>query len=193
MNKQTDTFKRLRAVMKDINGDNRQIIKTIHDRINHLMDIGNVLQLSGLCLKTVIFAQFSLQKNSLVWKNQVKNFSKYLQNRDMVSVIFESPTKWLSASHSTGFFCAVKVPDTKGFAKLWFSFRPFQPGKNASKTSLILRFSLKQRDMSFREWVFITHWTTPNSKILFQGWFLIVIAPRKSFFRESNPVCATFV
>ena len=43
MNKQTDTFKRLRAVMKDINGDNRQIIKTIHDRINHLMDIGSVL------------------------------------------------------------------------------------------------------------------------------------------------------
>ena len=66
MNKQTDTFKRLRAVMKDINGDNRQIIKTIPDRINHLMDIGSVLQLSGLCLKTVIFAQFSLQKKSLV-------------------------------------------------------------------------------------------------------------------------------
>ena len=51
----------------------------------------------------------------------------------------------------TGFFCAVKVLTTKGFAKLWFSIRPFYPGKNVSKTSLILRFSLKQRDMSFRE------------------------------------------
>ena len=29
MKKQTDTFKRLRAVMKDINGDHRQIIKTM--------------------------------------------------------------------------------------------------------------------------------------------------------------------
>jgi len=47
--------------------------------------------------------------------------------------------------------------------------------------------------MSFGEWVFITHWTTPSNKIWRQGWFLIVIAPRKSFFRENNPVCATFV
>ena len=102
-------------------------------------------------------------------------------------------TKWISASHLTGFFCAVKVLTTKGFAKLWFSIRPCQPGKKAAKTSLILRFSLKQRDMSFREWVFITPWTTPSNKILRQGWFLIVIAPRKSFFREKYPVCATFV
>jgi hypothetical protein len=29
MKKQTDTFKQLRAVMKDINGDHRQIIKTM--------------------------------------------------------------------------------------------------------------------------------------------------------------------
>ena len=29
-----------------------------------------------------------------------------------------------SASHSTGFFCAVKVPDTKGFAKTSLSIRP---------------------------------------------------------------------
>ena len=113
--------------------------------------------------------------------------------RDFVRFIFVSPTKWISASHSTGFFCAVKVLTTKDFAKLWNSIRPFQPGKNASKTSLILRFSLKQRDMSFREWVFTTHWTTPSNKTLPQGWFLIVLAPRKSFFRENDPVCATFV
>lgn len=38
MKKQTDTFKRLRAVMKDINGDNRQIIKTIQNQIEYLIE-----------------------------------------------------------------------------------------------------------------------------------------------------------
>ena len=38
MKKQTDTFRRLRAVMKDINGDNRQIIKTMQDQIDYLME-----------------------------------------------------------------------------------------------------------------------------------------------------------
>ena len=38
MKKQTDTFKRLRAAIKDINGDNRQIIKTMQDQIDYLME-----------------------------------------------------------------------------------------------------------------------------------------------------------
>ncbi|MGI5871584.1 MAG: hypothetical protein ACOX8T_06100 [Bacillota bacterium] len=38
MKKQTDTFQRLRAVIKDINGDNRQIIKTMQDQIDYLME-----------------------------------------------------------------------------------------------------------------------------------------------------------
>ncbi len=38
MKKQTDTFKRLRAVMKDINGDLRQIIRTMQDKIEYLME-----------------------------------------------------------------------------------------------------------------------------------------------------------
>ena len=38
MKKLTDTFKRLRAVIKDINGDNRQIIKTMQDQIEYLME-----------------------------------------------------------------------------------------------------------------------------------------------------------
>ena len=37
MHKQNDTFKRLRAVMKDVNGDHRQIIKTMQDQIDYLM------------------------------------------------------------------------------------------------------------------------------------------------------------
>ena len=40
MKKQTDTFKRLRAVMKDINGDNRQIIRTMQDQIEYLVVSG---------------------------------------------------------------------------------------------------------------------------------------------------------
>ena len=38
MKKPTDTFKRLRAVMKDINGDNRQVIKTMQNQIEYLME-----------------------------------------------------------------------------------------------------------------------------------------------------------
>ena len=38
MKKQTDTFKRLHAVMKDINGDHRQIIKTMQDQMDYLME-----------------------------------------------------------------------------------------------------------------------------------------------------------
>ena len=38
MKKQTDTFKRLRAVMNDVNGDHRQIIKTMQDQIDYLME-----------------------------------------------------------------------------------------------------------------------------------------------------------
>ena len=32
MNKTTDSFKRLQAVIKDVNGDNRQIIKSLQDQ-----------------------------------------------------------------------------------------------------------------------------------------------------------------
>ena len=38
MHKTNDTFKRLRAVMKDVNGDHRQIIKTMQDQIDYLME-----------------------------------------------------------------------------------------------------------------------------------------------------------
>ena len=38
MHKQNDTFKRLRAVMKDVNGNHRQIIKTMQDQIDYLME-----------------------------------------------------------------------------------------------------------------------------------------------------------
>ena len=40
MSKTTEskTFKQLKAVMKDVNGDNRQIIKTMQDQIDYLME-----------------------------------------------------------------------------------------------------------------------------------------------------------
>lgn len=42
MKKQNDTFKRLRAVMKDVNGDHRQIIKTMQDQIDYLMEFVDI-------------------------------------------------------------------------------------------------------------------------------------------------------
>ena len=48
MKKQTDTFKRLRAVIKDITGDNRQIIKTMQDQIDYLMEF---IDIQGKSLK----------------------------------------------------------------------------------------------------------------------------------------------
>lgn len=35
---QTDTFKRLSAVMKDVNGDNRQIVRTLQDQVEYLLE-----------------------------------------------------------------------------------------------------------------------------------------------------------
>ena len=42
MKKQTDTFRRLQSVIKDINGDNRQIIKTMQNQIDYLMEFINI-------------------------------------------------------------------------------------------------------------------------------------------------------
>ena len=38
MKKPTDTYKRLQSVIKDINGNNRQIIRTMQDQIEYLME-----------------------------------------------------------------------------------------------------------------------------------------------------------
>lgn len=45
MSKTTEskTFKQLKAVMKDVNGDNRQIIKTMQDQIDYLMEFIDML------------------------------------------------------------------------------------------------------------------------------------------------------
>lgn len=45
MSKTTEpmTFKQLRAVMKDVNGDNRQIIKTMQEQIDYLMEFIDIL------------------------------------------------------------------------------------------------------------------------------------------------------
>ena len=41
---QTDTFKRLRAVMKDVNGDNRQIVRTLQDQVEYLLEKVAILE-----------------------------------------------------------------------------------------------------------------------------------------------------
>ena len=45
MSKTTEskTFKQLKAVMKDLNGDNRQIIKTMQEQIDYLMEFIDIL------------------------------------------------------------------------------------------------------------------------------------------------------
>ena len=45
MSKTTEfkTFKQLRAVMKDVNGNNRQIVKTMQDQIDYLMEFIDIL------------------------------------------------------------------------------------------------------------------------------------------------------
>lgn len=53
-------------------------------------------------------------------------------------------------------FCAVNPLVSEGFTKIEFSICPFGAAINAQKSSLILCFPLEQRDMSFRERVFIT-------------------------------------
>lgn len=52
MKKQTDTLKLLRAVMKDVNGDNHQIIKTIQDLIYlmEFIDICSAVEVSEISM-----------------------------------------------------------------------------------------------------------------------------------------------
>ena len=61
MKKQIDTFKRLRAVMKDINGDNRQIIKTMQAQMDYLMECidiqGEILEEKTGCRQPELFVE----------------------------------------------------------------------------------------------------------------------------------------
>lgn len=52
MKKQTDTLKLLRDVMKDVNGDNHQIIKTIQDLIYlmEFIDICSAVEVSEISM-----------------------------------------------------------------------------------------------------------------------------------------------
>ena len=64
MKKPTDTYKRLQSVMKDINGDNRQVIKTMQDQIDYLMEFidiqGEILEVkTGSCQRrTPVYALY---------------------------------------------------------------------------------------------------------------------------------------
>ncbi len=44
MNKLNNTFKRLNAVMKDIDGDNKQILRTMQDQIDYLLEKVDILE-----------------------------------------------------------------------------------------------------------------------------------------------------
>lgn len=42
--KQTNTLKRLNAVMKDINGDNTQVLRSMQDQIDYLCEKVDILE-----------------------------------------------------------------------------------------------------------------------------------------------------
>ena len=42
--KQTNTLKRLNAVMKDINGDNTQVLRSMQDQIDYLREKVEILE-----------------------------------------------------------------------------------------------------------------------------------------------------
>lgn len=44
MNRLTDTFQRLNAVIKDINGDGTQIVRSMQDQIDYLLEKVDVLE-----------------------------------------------------------------------------------------------------------------------------------------------------
>ena len=68
----TDTFKRLRSVIKDVNGDNRQIIKTMQDQIDYLMEF---IDIQGETLKRKLEAASRnfLWNRKSDWLTVVKN------------------------------------------------------------------------------------------------------------------------
>ena len=74
MKKQTDTFKRLRSVIKDVNGDNRQIIKTMQNQIDYLMEFidiqGEILEEKTGCHQPELSVE---QKKRLAYRGKKLN------------------------------------------------------------------------------------------------------------------------
>ncbi len=78
MKEQTTTFKRICAVMKDVNGDNRQIIKAMQEQIDYLMEFiavqGEIIEqttgwktLSGRSRPSVSIGSFSPMSGNCDW------------------------------------------------------------------------------------------------------------------------------
>lgn len=78
MKKQTDTYKRLRAVIKDVNGDLRQIIKTMQDQIEYLMKF---IDIQGEILEEKTASRNFLGNRKNGWLTGVKNSMNFCRDR----------------------------------------------------------------------------------------------------------------
>ena len=74
MKKQTDTFKRLCSVIKDVNGNNRQIIRTMQDLIEYLMEFidiqGEIIEEKTGCRQPELSVE---QKKRLAYRGKKLN------------------------------------------------------------------------------------------------------------------------
>ena len=74
MKEQTTTFKRLCAVMKDVNGDNRQIIKAMQEQIDYLMEFiavqGEIIEQTTGCRQPELSEE---QKRRLAYRGKKLN------------------------------------------------------------------------------------------------------------------------
>ena len=100
MNKTTDSYKRLQAVIKDVNGDNRQIIKSLQDQIDYLMEFiavqSEVIEKETGCRQPELTQE---QKIRLAYRG--KKLNEFLLGQ--IETVFSPATvlKWYSDLIST--------------------------------------------------------------------------------------------
>ena len=85
MKKQTDTFKQLRTVMKDINEDHRQIIKTMQDRIDYLPEF--------IAVQREILEEKTVRRQFLLFKTFTK-FRTLTKNKLLQGGCLRPPAPW---------------------------------------------------------------------------------------------------
>ena len=96
MKKHIDAFKRLRTVMKDVNGDNRQIIKTMQAQIDYLMEF--------IAVQGEIIEQATGHKQPKLSEEQKRRLAhrgKRL-NESSIAVLFSRHGSWLVSGSDRG-------------------------------------------------------------------------------------------
>ena len=135
MKKQTDTFKRLRAVIKDITGDNRQIIKAMQDQIEYLMEFidiqGKILEEQTGCR----LPEFTIgQKKRLTHRGKKLNefLLGQIEHTFAPSTILKRHSELISNKYNN-FFFFVFITNKLQFIAFQYPFgdtRHFELGKD---------------------------------------------------------------